>query len=96
LAAKDLEANYFWRLHREPVLFCSTLLECDRRHPAWYLDASATGTLAGFAKRVLPPCEPPRVAPSLNQFGKDMQVLRRLKAEWLPGGRRGARPRQPF
>jgi acyl transferase domain-containing protein len=85
LGQKDLAGNFFWRLHRQPVRFAQTLMAWEEHQVANYLDVSATGTLASFARRVLPRSEALRVAASLDRFGNDLKMLDRLKSKWLPG-----------
>lgn len=77
LTVDDLRTDFFWQSHRRPVYFHDTLSRLDQAGPAKYLDLSATGTLAAFARRILP--EPARARATLNPLGPNQRDLANLR-----------------
>lgn len=66
-------ADALWAIARQPIRFEETLLAVDRDGPFEYLDVGPSGTLATFAKYILPQTgSPSRFHTVLSPFGRDM------------------------
>lgn len=77
LTLEDLRGDFFWQVHRLPVQFHETLAGLDSSGPCQYIDLSATGTLAAFARRIIP--EPARVTATLNPLGPGRKNFQRVE-----------------
>lgn len=77
LGAGDLGPDFLWRIHYAPVDFQRTASELAKLGSFCWVDLSATGTLAGFAKRLLGPGA--EILTTLTPFGPTRASLERLK-----------------
>lgn len=76
----DVSADYFWELIRYPVEFEKTIDLMLRRDDFVFIDVGPSGTLATFVKYLLPPGSNSVYMEVINQFGRDMNAIEKLKA----------------
>lgn len=74
-----IDADYLWRVGREPINFQTAIAYCEAKHPACYLDLGPSGTLANYARYNLTENSHSKVYPSLAPFGSNAQTLENLR-----------------
>ncbi len=80
---RDYTPNYFWDVFSKPVDFSRTVKTLEQLEPHFYVDVGPSGTLASFVKYIIAADSPSRARWTINQFGKDLRSISRLKSELL-------------
>jgi bacillaene synthase trans-acting acyltransferase len=75
---REPDADYFWKLIREPVEFDLTVRSFLETGDFLFIDAGPSGTLATFLKYLLPPGSRSAALQMMNQFGRDLSSLGKL------------------
>ena len=73
-----LDAHHFWDVTRYPVRFEETLRRMLDSGDHFFVDVGPSGTLATFAKHLIPAGSGSECAEVMNQFGRDLSVVDRL------------------
>lgn len=76
----ELPREFLWTVLRHPIRFKDTLLALERERPWHYVDAGPSGTLATFAKYLLPAESGARISHVLTPYGRDAELFARLVA----------------
>jgi acyl transferase domain-containing protein len=72
---------YWWRVIRQPIEFGRTLAQFAQGQPdAVYVDVGPSGTMASFAKYLLPQSVHDRILPVMTPFGNDREGLAGARA----------------
>jgi acyl transferase domain-containing protein len=75
----DINETHLWRVTRLPVEFEKTIFTLIQKKDYIFIDVGPSGTLATFVKYILPPNSTSVYLEIMNQFGKDLSVLEKLK-----------------
>lgn len=78
LVTRDPDADYFWKIIREPVDFSLTIKEFVETGDAVFIDTGPSGTLATFLKYLLPPGSRSSALQMMNPFGRDIASFEKL------------------
>lgn len=73
----EVQVGHFWDCIRGPMNIQSTLRGLEKNGPYVYIDLSASGTFANFAKYALPPDSFSEVYALINPFGSNRTVFGR-------------------
>lgn len=88
-AETDIQADFFWDIVRKPIRFREALQFADSRQKGLYIDAGPSGTLAAFAKQILPAGSAERIRAIMTPFHKEQTHLQQIEDSILsPPGRR--------
>lgn len=74
--------DYCWDAVRRPVDFGTTVLRLAGDGGCAFVDCGPSGTLATFVKYLLPPDASSRPLQAMNQYGKDLGSLDKLRASF--------------
>ena len=77
---ESFSAEHIWNVVRNPVRFLETVRAMEAHGPFNYIDVGPAGTLATFVKYILGNGSSSQALISVNQFGRDLLGLERLKA----------------
>lgn len=77
---ESIDETFIWDLLRKPVHFREAVTVLDQKFQATFIDVGPTGTLANFVK--YSPVRS-RALSVMNQFGKDIDTLERVRSELL-------------
>ncbi|GAA0894702.1 acyltransferase domain-containing protein [Fulvivirga kasyanovii] len=77
------DGDYLWKAIRHPVNFHQTVRRVLDTGDYIFIDVGPSGTLATFVKYILPPDSGSVSLQVLNQFGRDLLNIDRLKANLL-------------
>lgn len=77
---ESIDEAFIWDLLRKPVCFRQAITVLDQKYRTTFIDVGPTGTLGNFVK-YLPVHS--RALSAMNQFGKDIDTLERVRAELL-------------
>jgi trans-AT polyketide synthase/acyltransferase/oxidoreductase domain-containing protein len=77
---RDLPAEYFWTVVREPIVFQRAIDLLESQGNYRYVDLSPDGTLATFLKHALPAGSTSQVHAVMSPFGSDIERLDRITA----------------
>lgn len=72
----SLGNHHFWDAVRGAVLFKKTIESLPQEQSYLWIDASPTGTSAGFVKYVRPGREPSSIYPIMSPYGEDSRAFR--------------------
>lgn len=76
---KEVSNDYFWEVTRYPVQFDKTISTTLRKEDCIFIDVGPSGTLATFVKYLLPSGASSSHFELMNQFGKDIASLEKLR-----------------
>lgn len=76
---QELNADYIWKAIRNPVNFKQTIERVLETGDYTFIDIGPSGTLSTFVKYILPPGSDSISLQMINQFGKDLNVIQKLK-----------------
>jgi bacillaene synthase trans-acting acyltransferase len=82
----ELSENYFWEVIRNPVNFEKTVEWILEKGNCVFIDAGPSGTLATFVKYILPSNSSSISLQMINQFGKDLNSVEKLRTHFLRDG----------
>jgi trans-AT polyketide synthase/acyltransferase/oxidoreductase domain-containing protein len=77
--ATSVGPEYFWEVARRPIRFARSIEFLENRGTHVYLDLGPSGTLAGFAKRLLAKGSKSLALPVLTPFGKELDGLSKIR-----------------
>lgn len=78
---EEINADYFWKVTRHPVEFEKTICSMLQGDDYIFIDVGPSGTLATFIKYLLPSHSGSVHLEVINQFGKDINTIEKLKAK---------------
>jgi acyl transferase domain-containing protein len=78
---KAIAPESIWSTVRRPIEFERTIVELEQSGSAEYIDVGPAGTLATFAKYILPSTSSSRLFSIMSPFGTDLKNYARLTAE---------------
>jgi bacillaene synthase trans-acting acyltransferase len=84
---QEFSEDYFWDVIRYPVHFQTTVQRIIKNEDYIFIDAGPSATLATFVKYILPANSNSVSLQTINQFGRDLSSIERLKtslSEVLP------------
>ena len=76
---QEFNEDYFWEVIRYPVHFQNTVLQTLKYGDHIFVDAGPGATLATFVKYILPSNSNSVPLQTINQFGRDLNSIERLK-----------------
>ncbi|OGR04413.1 MAG: hypothetical protein A2284_09480 [Deltaproteobacteria bacterium RIFOXYA12_FULL_61_11] len=76
LSPADFGPELFWAILRRPVQFQRTLQWLETSGPYTYIDLGPSGTLANFARQILPATSASTVHHLVTGFGREIESLR--------------------
>jgi bacillaene synthase trans-acting acyltransferase len=76
---KELNEDYFWEVIRCPVNFEFTIKRILEVGDYIFIDSGPSGTLSTFVKYMLPSDSGSVSLPMINQFGRDVSAIEKLK-----------------
>ena len=79
--SRDSLRDYCWHAISKPVDFFGAVTALEAIEPHLYIDVGPSGTLANFVKNIIASDSKSHACPTLNQFGRDVQSMVRLKLE---------------
>lgn len=77
---EEVNEDYLWQVIRYPVEFEKSIGILSQNQDAVFIDVGASGTLASFVKYLLPANSASVHLEVMNQFGRNLQSLEKLKA----------------
>lgn len=81
----NFDADYLWRVIREPILFDQSVRWLDAQGPCMFIDVGPSGSLATFVKYILPATSGSGFLPTLTPYGKDLVAMDKMFKQ-LSGG----------
>ena len=82
----EYDAQHLWQVVRQPVEFDKTILNIVEQRDYHFIDVGPAGSLATFVKYLLPKNSASEHHEVINQFGKNLQSLDKLKTalnKWI-------------
>ncbi len=76
---QELSADYIWKAIRNPVNFKQTIERIVETGDYTFIDIGPSGTLSTFVKYILPSGSDSISMQMMNQFGKDLNVIQKLR-----------------
>lgn len=76
---QELSAEYIWKAIRNPVNFKQTIERIIETGDYTFIDIGPSGTLSTFVKYILPSDSDSISIQMMNQFGKDLNVIQKLR-----------------
>ncbi|MBO9699898.1 MAG: acyltransferase domain-containing protein [Sporocytophaga sp.] len=80
---KELKEDYLWEVIRFPVNFEQTVDKILEKGDYVFIDSGPSGTLATFVKYMLPSNSGSVSFQMINQFGRDLNAIEKLKTSLL-------------
>ena len=77
---QEFNEDLFWEVIRYPVHFQSAVQEILKNGDYVFVDAGPSATLATFVKYILPQNGKSVILQTINQFGRDLNSMNRLRA----------------
>ncbi|WP_168204238.1 acyltransferase domain-containing protein [Aliikangiella coralliicola] len=77
---EHIDESHFWEVLRKPVEFEQTIRNMVDRDDYIFIDLGPSGTLATFVKYILPANSNSVTFETINQYGKNLSSLEKLKA----------------
>ncbi|MCW8876729.1 MAG: acyltransferase domain-containing protein [Kangiellaceae bacterium] len=81
----DIDDDYLWNVVRQPVEFEKTIISMLDRGDFIFVDVGPSGSLATFVKYLLPENSQSLYLEAINQFGKNLSTINKLKSELITG-----------
>ncbi|MEC3653506.1 acyltransferase domain-containing protein [Bacillus siamensis] len=78
-AETDIQADFFWNVVRKPIRFREALQFAESREKGLYIDAGPSGTLAAFAKQILPAGSAEHIRTIMTPFHKEQTHLQQIE-----------------
>lgn len=78
----DLRNNHLGTIHRQPVHFSDTLRAVEAEWSPNYVDLSATGTLAAFARQLIPSSRRSALHTAHSRFGDGLRHFEAFLSRW--------------
>ncbi len=75
----EIDEDYLWEVIRYPVNFEQTVERIQKEGVSFFIDSGPSGSLATFVKYILSPNSDSIPLQTINQFGKDLISMERLK-----------------
>ncbi|KXZ15034.1 acyltransferase [Bacillus nakamurai] len=75
----DVQKDFFWDAVRKPIRFREALQYAESRQQGVYIDAGPSGTLAAFAKQLLPADSAERIRTIMTPFHKELSHLQQIE-----------------
>lgn len=82
LTSADLTYHHLGRVHRRPVLFQSTFRKIDQELQPRFIDLSVSGTLAAFARKLVPRARTGDILSLQSRFGDGNTQFERFLQTW--------------
>jgi len=76
----EFNADHCWNVVRHPVDFENTIIRMLEQGEFVFIDVGPSGTLATFVRYLLPPGSGSVTLQTMNQFGRDLDCLQKLKS----------------
>lgn len=80
----ELPQDFFWRVVRQPIRFGDAIAQLERSGPHRYLDLGPSGTLATFAKYLLPQGTRSTTQALMTPYGQDEKLMAAVLASAQP------------
>ncbi|CUB39712.1 Polyketide biosynthesis protein BaeE [Bacillus subtilis] len=82
---KNIPENYYWDVIREPIRFLDAVDFNEKRNPAFYIDISPSGSLAGIAEESAADYSKSSFHAMLSPFGNEInrmgQIIKRIEEQ---------------
>lgn len=76
---EELDGDYLWKAIRYPVNFEETVKKIEQTGNYIFIDIGPSGTLSTFVKYILSPNSSSVSLQMINQFGRDLNTIEKLK-----------------
>lgn len=76
---RELDGDYLWKAIRYPVNFEQTVKRIEQTGDYIFIDVGPSGTLSTFVKYILSPNSFSISIQTINQFGRDLSAIEKLK-----------------
>ncbi|MDA7716909.1 acyltransferase domain-containing protein [bacterium] len=76
---QELDGDYLWKAIRYPVNFEQTVKKIEQTGNYIFIDIGPSGTLSTFIKYILSPNSSSVSLQMINQFGRDLNAIEKLK-----------------
>lgn len=79
----EITIEYLWEVIRYPINFQKAIENLIKEGDYTFIDAGPSGTLATFVKYILSPCSNSVTIPTINQFGRDVMAIEKLRDSFV-------------